>query len=528
MSKHIDQAQRLSRLLAIVLCSLCIAACGGGGGSRALPINNTPPSNPPLAQTDFEQGIFSASSRYKDICLNPRSGNFPDTAGSATDENEWVRAWSHELYLWYDEIIDEDPRDFATPQYFDLMQTFELSPTGAPKDRFHFTFDTEAWQALSSSGVSAGYGAEFELLSSSPPRRAVVAYVVAGSPAAGAGLTRGAVVIEVDGVDFENGDDVDTINAGLFPDAAGEAHSFVVEDFDGSNRRSVSMTSAQVTEDPVPFTRVIDTPSGPVGYMLFNTHIATAESRLVEEVNNFAGLGVVDLILDLRYNGGGFLDIANELGFMIAGPSAASGRVFDETQFSDKHPTTNPVTGAALTPDFFHTTTQGFSLAAGNPLPSLNLPRVVILSQSGTCSASEAIINGLRGIDVEVIMIGGTSCGKPYGFFPQDNCGTTYFTIQFRGVNAKGFGDYSDGFVPTETPLADFEVPGCVIDDDFSRDLGDLGEAQLSAALEYLENGACPVPPTANFVSSTAKRVVVDNGDGQVKPSLFVPGAIRR
>jgi hypothetical protein len=58
----------------------------------------------------------------------------------------------------------------------------------------------------------------------------------------------------------------------------------------------------------------------------------------------------------------------------------------------------------------------------------------------------------LRGIDVEVVQIGSPTCGKPYGFYPTDNCGTTYFTIQFQGVNNKGFGDFADGFIPTSTP----------------------------------------------------------------------------
>ncbi len=60
-------------------------------------------------------------------------------------------------------------------------------------------------------------------------------------------------------------------------------------------------------------------------------------------------------------------------------------------------------------------------------------------------------MNGLRGVNVQVIQIGTTTCGKPYGFYPQDNCGTTYFSIEFRGVNAQGFGDYPDGFSPSNS-----------------------------------------------------------------------------
>ncbi len=69
-----------------------------------------------------------------------------------------------------------------------------------------------------------------------------------------------------------------------------------------------------------------------------------------------------------------------------------------------------------------------------------------VLTGPNTCSASESIINALQGVDVEVIQIGSTTCGKPYGFYPQDNCGTTYFSVEFKGVNAKGFGDYPTVF----------------------------------------------------------------------------------
>jgi hypothetical protein len=73
---------------------------------------------------------------------------------------------------------------------------------------------------------------------------------------------------------------------------------------------------------------------------------------------------------------------------------------------------------------------------------------VFVLTSADTCSASESIVNGLRGAGVTVHLVGSTTCGKPYGFYPQDNCGTTYFAIQFQGVNFLGFGDYADGFTP--------------------------------------------------------------------------------
>ncbi|XOV82655.1 MAG: S41 family peptidase [bacterium] len=531
----------LYKVALLVSATLTLTACGGGGGGGSGGGNGgggTPPPPPPAAQSDFERGIFNDPDLFSDICLNPRSGaGFNDTQGSATDENEWLRAWSHDLYLWYDEIVDADPEAFDTPTYFDLMQTNELTPSGARKDQFHFTFDTEAWEALSQSGVSAGYGAEFILISARPPREIVVAFVEPNSPADLAGMTRGSRVLLVDGVDAINDNTqagVDALNAGLFPGNTGTSTRLRISDFDDSNVRDVDLVSASITQNPTPVTDVFQTPSGPVGYLLFTTHIAPAEAALVAAIESFAGAGITDLILDLRYNGGGFLDIANQISYMIAGP-VTIGQTFDETQFNDKHPTINPVTGQLLGPTPFHTVTQGFpGLPAGQPLPSVDLARVFILTGPETCSASEAIINGLRGLDglqginFEVILIGETTCGKPYGFYPTDNCGTTYFSIQFRGINAQGFGDYADGFIPSENPVETVEVRGCEVADDYSRPLGDPTEARLSTALDYIATGQCIVPVRASPQSAAKQLNLQRSGGLALEKSGHMPGMVIR
>jgi hypothetical protein len=187
-----------------------------------------------------------------------------------------------------------------------------------------------------------------------------------------------------------------------------------------------------------------------------------------------------------------------------------TGQTFDRMVFNDKHTTTNPVTGEALAPTPFYSTARGFSVASGTPLPTLDLNRVYVITSSNTCSASESIINGLRGVGVEVYQIGSTTCGKPYGFYPQDNCGTTYFSIQMEGRNAKDEGGYSDGFTPVNSPdVGSVDLPGCSVADDFMHELGDPLEARLSAALGYLgsDNQVCPaatgVGPDGGFSSKT-------------------------
>jgi C-terminal processing protease CtpA/Prc len=179
---------------------------------------------------------------------------------------------------------------------------------------------------------------------------------------------------------------------------------------------------------------------------------------------------VSDLIIDLRYNGGGMVYIASELAYMVAGPNATSGKTFEQFIYNDKLTSRNKAI------PFYSADTNL------TPLPHLDLSHVTILTTSDTASASESVINSLRGVDVTVDVIGGTTRGKPYGFVPQDNCSYTYFAIQFKGVNNKGFGDYADGFAPT-----------CNVPDDFTHARGDTAEALLSAALNYRQTKACPV-----------------------------------
>lgn len=496
------------------------ALCGCGGGSSLIST-----SAPPSSQGDtWKPGVFQPSANFAALCQSPRSGTdpvsghpYPDKQGSTLDENNWLRAWTHELYLWYDEVQDVDPALYTTPNYFQQMKTMQTTSSGAPKDRFHFTYPTSTWESLSQSGVEIGYGLQFEIVQATAPRSVRVAYLEpAGnlpSQTAAANLVRGDTVLTIDGADVVNATDqtsINTINAGLLPATAGETHTFTVEDPGSSVVRTVTLQSADVTETPVRLVTTFATSIGTVGYILYNDQIATAESELIAAIQQLQQSGVTDLVLDLRYNGGGYLDLASELAYMIAAPSQTAGQTFELVQFSNQYSTTNPVTGQPITPTPFHSTTQGLSTTAGQALPSLALMRVAVITGKDTCSASESIMNGLQGVGITVYQIGSTTCGKPYGFYPQDNCGTTYFSIQFQGVNAKGFGGYGDGFSPANTtPAAGSPVPGCSVADDFTHALGDQSEGRLAAALAYLANpqaSTCPSPPTGNGAPRTLSQ----------------------
>jgi carboxyl-terminal processing protease len=461
--KHPVPPRRNLRHTALaMLAAAALSACGGGGGSGGV--------DSPVGKVSDQ---FAGQCAPNNTLLEPGEiGN-----GSLTLEKQWVNAYVNEAYLWYNEIptVNASAANFSNDNavipsinaYFDALTTI-------PKDRFSFTFPTKAWEDLSKRGQSLGYGTE--LVRTSPqgalPRVYRVAYTEPGSSAASAGVQRGDTIQSIDGVDISDNTPagVATINAGLFPSVAGN-HSFVFLR-NGSALPAVSLAATKLTSTPVPTAKVLDVGAAKVGYLLFNEHIQTAEPQLIAAVNTFKSAGVTDLVLDLRYNSGGFLYLAGQLSYMVAGAARTDGKVFERLQYSDKRAAESQSI-VASTP-FFSASTGGVAL------PALNLARVWVLQGPSTCSASEAIINGLRGVDVEVRTIGSTTCGKPYGFTARNNCGNSYFPIEFQGVNHKGTGDYASGF-----------VANCSAADDFSKPLGDLSEGMLAAALFNRTNNSC-------------------------------------
>jgi carboxyl-terminal processing protease len=487
-------------LVLITVITLLLNACGGG--SSLPPIV---PNVPKISEPSWLAGQFSDDSIYKDLCAVPRivpdsnGDTFSDAQGSSMHEKMWLRSWTNDTYLWYSEVDDNNPLPFTVAAYFSQLKTDERTASGTFKDNFHFSQSTEDYNQRTQSGVTSGYGISWEFISSSSPRRLIVQYTEPNSPAATASVSRGYELKTIDGIDFINATsqaNVDQINAALFPSDAGQTFNFVFTDEAANEVLAVNLTSKNVELQPVQNIKVIDTGVGRMGYMQFNSFIRSGQQGLIDGFQQFVDQAVTELVIDLRYNGGGLLAMASQVAYMVAGSAQTNNQTFETLQFNDKYPNVDPVTGNTLRPTPFYTreidwTTSQF--INDSPLPTVNLTRVFILATENTCSASEAVINGLRGIDVEVVLIGSTTCGKPYGFYPTDNCSTTYFTIQFQGVNAKGFGEYSEGFLPVTSPEFNDQLPGCTVTDDFTQVLGNENEALLAAAIGYAETGVCTI-----------------------------------
>jgi C-terminal processing protease CtpA/Prc len=489
----------LSCWAAVLLLSL--AGCGGdasntnstGAAGSTAAVSRSAPSG-------MAAPALPAYSSFMNLCAAPRQSTatafYPDRQGTLDDEKSFLRLWTDDTYLWYSEVPANNPASYSTAlDYFNVLKTPLLTANGKPKDRYHFTYSSAEYDELSR-GVELGYGMNWAR-NTGPniPRTWTITSVLPGSPADQAGLRRGDVLNQVDFQNFVWAGDAATVaklNAGLFPVKAGEVHEFLLSR--GLQKFMVFLKAAKLDVPPVQNTKVIDTPTGKVGYLTFNSHNPVSELQLIEAFKQLEEAKVNDLVLDLRYNGGGLLVIASELAYMISGGEITAGKTFEHTLVNDK--------GTPQTPLIFLPVSLGLNTPKPapylQPLPKLGLKRVTILTGPGTCSASESVINGLRGVDVEVNLIGGQTCGKPYAFVPTPNCGTTYFTIQYQGVNAKGFGDYSDGFAPT-----------CNVADDFSRAQGDPAEGQLAAALYYREHGRCPAASSARARSGIPEPLAV-------------------
>ena len=482
----------------------------------------------------WQRDVFPDASRYANLCANPREGNdpatgrpYPDKPGSVAHENFFLRSLVNDMYLWYDEIEDKDPNSFnSTGDYYAQLKTTATTASGANKDRFHFRQETLV-RNNAQNGRTTAFGLRFKTFSAEPPRDVRVRDVVPNSPADNAGIVRGMSLLAVNDLDLINAENLDAINLALSgSNEAGKQVALTLALPEQTPQR-FDLSSREIQNSPVRPLQILDLGNETVAYLHFNSFIRPAERGLFDAFTTMANSNIDDLILDLRYNGGGLVGLSAQLAYMIAGPEQTEGKVYSQRRFNDKYPNTNPATGGAITPTQFIPNTLGWSrelLGAGQDLPTVALSRVFVLTTANTCSASEGLINGLRGIDVEVIIIGDKTCGKPFGFYPQSNCGYTYSFTNYQSTNHKGFGGYEEGFAPENGEfLAGETLPGCLVEDTARFAFGDVNEPLVSAALRYRSEQSCPDIPPPDTATTLQKAAAANKGQRLVMPAT-TPG----
>ena len=366
------------------------------------------------------------------------------------------------------------------------MPLFFASLLAPGLDRFSGAQSTADFLLLNQAGKRFGYG--YQLAWSDAAQTSLRFRVVEPlSPLGQAGVSRGEAVIRIDG--FSAGQ----IAAGALSavSTAGVPREFVVANGLGVQRTLV-VQSSEYALSPVLHSSVLTASNGAkVGYLVYQEFNATGAAALGAAINGFRAAGISELILDLRYNGGGSTTQARNVASLVGG-TALNGRVFANYRFNDKNASSNVVQ------------TFTSSLGALPAAPLAGLRQVVVITSAGTASASEMVINGLRPY-MPVVLIGSATYGKPYGSQPRDSCGTTYSAINIEISNALGAADFANGFAPT-----------CAIGDDLSRPWGDPAEKRTAAALTYIATDLCPavatVPGAATY--STARAAMANRAGG--------------
>lgn len=384
----------------------------------------------------------------------------PATAAQCTiaAQRQEVASFMQANYYWYKNMPAPDQSAPTMDAYFQSMLY-------RPTDRFSYTEPTADYNQLFSTGRRIGYGYSMVWTDSSHTTLRVQ-YVEPQSPVARAGLKRGDTIVSIDGFTPAQ------IADGALPvvTTVGVPRTIMLASPGGGQLREIDVTSEDFPLQPVQSTGILDAtgPNGPekVGYLSYTQFVAYSLPDLQNAFLQFASAGVTDVILDLRYNGGGSVATSRDLASLIGGGLTQS-RLFDYLRFNDQQ-------SAETSSVLFNSPTVLADTALAN-----GLKRLFVIGAGGTASASELIINGLRPF-MPVVLVGATTYGKPYGFIPHDYCGTTYQAVQFESLNALGQGGFTSGF-----------TPDCAVADDLDHQLGDPQEARIATALTYIATGTC-------------------------------------
>jgi carboxyl-terminal processing protease len=423
-------------------------------------------------------------------------GGYGDGGGpltcSVADQKIWLSDYMDDWYFWYRDSPHPSPGGYPTvDSYFQALKYTGTNPNFPDADRWSYVTSKEAYDRTFGDGKTLGYGlmvAGLEV-TGHPELPLYARYIEPDSPAALAGLRRGDQILTINGRTS-----AEVITANDFGDlAAGEAGQSLALGVHGTDGDfSVTLTSAIYSLKPVPNTSVVTTGAGrKMGYVMVKDMIDQALTPFDAAFAQFKAAGVQEVVLDLRYNGGGLVSVAEKLSSYPSG-AATAGNIYASLLYNDRKQGYNE--------DFRF---QSYANAMG-------LTRVYVLTGARTCSASEQVINGLRPF-VNVVTIGDTTCGKPVGFLPQDDgCGSVYSAVNFESTNARNEGRYFDGFDAT-----------CPVAEDFTQPVASSTDPLLVAASDHADGFGCPA------VAAEARTKILGLRKPAERPHWLEPGERR-
>ena len=402
--------------------------------------------------------MIMASCTKEDVIEN---GTDPQTVNVADRIKDSVLLFSQDIYLWNSQIPSTfNPRNFSDPdKVMSAIRNYSQEPGFTqPVDRWSFAVKQDEWDDISAGvtqdfGLSVFFYAEGDLRVKSVEKR---------SPAARAGIRRGWRVTKLNGNANISNNNAEFIIQQVF-NSKSTLFTFVKPD---GNTVDVQLTAGTYQENPVFLDTVYSTGGKKAGYFVFNSFLGDTTqiyNDFQRIFSRFSQEGVSDIIIDLRYNGGGYVTVQNKLANYLV-PAAGNGNLMMKQEFNTNNKQYN-------------------SSTRFSKIGSLNLDRLFFIVSNNTASASELLINNLKPyLDVKLVGPSNTY-GKPVGYFPIPVDDWYIFPVSFRTTNKNGEGNYFNGI------LLDKQVG-----DGLNKDWGDKDEAALSSILSFLNTGSFSSP----------------------------------
>lgn len=408
--------------------------------------------------------------KNKEELLTPGTPSTPTTpttppGNTALNMKDSAISISRNIYLWNDKL----PAGLSGNSFTDLKAVMEgIRPYSqepgfsSAVDRWSFAMKQTEWNQM-----AGGTANTFAGTSSAGDFGMTVFFRVEGdlrirhaepySPAGRAGIRRGWKVVKING-----NSNITTSNSNFIVNSLynSSAVSLELQKHDGSIV-PVSLQAGHYQEKPLYLDTVYNVSGKKIGYMVFNSFLGNTsliQQDFARAFNRFAANGINDIVVDLRYNGGGYVSLQESLANYLA-PTSANGQVMMKQIYNSANSNQN--------------ITTTFRKAG-----SVNLPDVYFIVGRGTASASELLINNLKPY-MNVHLVGGTTHGKPVGYFPIPVADWYIFPVSFRTTNKNGEGNYFNGFSVNSA-----------VADGLDKDWGDLNETSLASAVRHITTGS--------------------------------------
>ncbi|MHB1179112.1 MAG: S41 family peptidase [Daejeonella sp.] len=418
--------------------------------------------------------------------------------------------YAKDTYYWNEPFPAYDqfnPRQYATDQAV-LDAIIKLPGTNKPVDKYSFLDDGSVAAELG--GVSGDYGFSVFYNGQRPSSDLRVKYVSPNSPAAAKGLKRGYRITKLNGrtdLTTAESSNITFVGNAVFGDGA--SVTMTVEKPGGATEE-MTIARGSYSSSPIFYTQIYNVGSKKVGYIVYNSFTTNSRDPLKAKMAEFTAAGVTELIIDLRYNGGGSVATADLFTNLIA-PASLTGTTMYTTFWTktmqdgkaailknqplkDANGKLEPFTGG-VNGEYATYADIDYKPAANiekfEKIGSATISKVIFLVLSGTASASELLINNLKP-HLDVKLIGGKTYGKPVGFFALHIDKVDLYIPQFETKNSRNEGGYYDGMA------VDFSTP-----DDVTKEFGDPTEKLLAAALSYSAKGTFSISKPNTTISST-------------------------